>query len=48
MKKALSGALAFVFMVAVGIGAGYCIAAAEAIEKEFEKHRRHSQTVAKR
>lgn len=48
MKKALGNALGFLFMVIVGIGMGSCLAAAETIEKEIDKHRRHAPTVVNR
>jgi len=47
MKKALQNALAFVLTVVLGIGGGCALAAADAFEEQFAKHRHSSKSLPK-
>ena len=39
MKKALQNALAFILTVVLGVGGGCALAAADAVEEQWAKHR---------
>lgn len=45
MKKAWQDALAFILTVVLGVGGGCALAAAEAVEEQWEKHRHSTRSL---